>query len=66
MDLQTLASILACPACKGDIEYIEKDGHSGYLCPACAKIYPIRDNIPIMLINEAIPMNDWPEREKSQ
>lgn len=50
-----LLDILACPACKGDVELIEygEDVH-GLKCAACKCIYPIRDGIPIMLIDEAI------------
>jgi uncharacterized protein YbaR (Trm112 family) len=51
-----LLDILACPACKSDIELIEykKDEH-GLKCAACKRIYPIKDGIPVMLIDEAIP-----------
>lgn len=46
---QRLLEILACPKCKGDLE------HTGdkLICHACALAYPIRDDIPIMLIEEA-------------
>lgn len=44
-----LLDILACPACKSDVE--EKDGK--IVCKKCQKKYPIRDGIPIMLIDEA-------------
>lgn len=47
-----LLSILACPRCKGEIRLTEKE--DGLLCPSCQLIYPIRDDIPIMLIDEAI------------
>ena len=47
-----LLEILACPKCKGDIHMNElKDG---LICNACKLMYPIRDDIPIMLIDEAI------------
>jgi hypothetical protein len=50
-----LLEILACPACKGDIELVcrEKDEH-GLKCPKCKCIYPIKDGIPVMLMDEAI------------
>jgi uncharacterized protein YbaR (Trm112 family) len=50
-----LLDILACPACKSEIELIEykKDRH-GLKCSKCNLIYPIKDGIPIMLIDEAI------------
>ena len=51
-----LLDILACPKCKGDIELkVEGDG---LVCKACNLIYPIKDDIPVMLIDEAIPIGD--------
>jgi uncharacterized protein YbaR (Trm112 family) len=47
-----LLEILACPKCKGDIELTEKG--DGLVCNACKLMYPIKDDIPIMLIDEAI------------
>jgi uncharacterized protein YbaR (Trm112 family) len=47
-----LLEILACPKCKGDIELTEKQ--DGLVCKACKLMYPIKDDIPIMLIDEAI------------
>jgi uncharacterized protein YbaR (Trm112 family) len=51
-----LLDILACPACKSDVELVEykKDDH-GLKCAKCKRIYPIKDGIPVMLIDEAIP-----------
>ncbi len=49
-----LLDILACPKCKGDIQL--KDEGDGLICNACNLIYPIRDDIPVMLIDEAIPI----------
>jgi len=54
-----LLSILVCPACKGDLELTGKE--DGLICRACEVIYPIRDEIPIMLKEEAIKIQDWPE-----
>ena len=51
-----LLDILACPKCKGDIRLTkEKDG---LICDACKLKYPIRDDIPVMLIDEAIKLSD--------
>jgi len=44
-----LLAILACPACKADVEL--KDNK--IVCMKCGKKYPIKDDIPIMLIDEA-------------
>ena len=48
-----LLDILACPKCKGEI-YVN-DAGDGIICEKCSLIYEIRDDIPIMLINEAKP-----------
>ena len=49
-----LLAILACPKCKGDIHLNEKG--DGLICGACKVMYPIKDDIPVMLIDEAIPL----------
>ena len=46
---EELLKILACPACKADIELKE----NRIVCTKCGRRYPIRDGIPIMLIEEA-------------
>ncbi len=48
-----LLEILACPKCKGGLRLDE--GENWLTCEACRLKYPIRDDIPIMLIDEAIP-----------
>jgi uncharacterized protein YbaR (Trm112 family) len=48
---QDLLEILACPACKGKVE-LQPDG-SGLKCVECKRVYPIRDDIPVMLVDEA-------------
>jgi uncharacterized protein YbaR (Trm112 family) len=47
-----LLDILACPKCKGDIQLNETG--DGLVCNACRLMYPIKDDIPVMLIDEAI------------
>ena len=49
---KTLLDILACPACKGEIAHIEEEQKLVCL-GACKRRYPIRDGIPVMLIDEA-------------
>uniref|UniRef100_UPI004056BF5D Trm112 family protein n=1 Tax=Candidatus Electronema sp. TaxID=2698783 RepID=UPI004056BF5D len=51
---QQLLDILACPKCKGPIHLAE--AKDGLVCPACQLVYEIRDEIPIMLIDEAKPL----------
>jgi uncharacterized protein YbaR (Trm112 family) len=46
-----LLAILVCPACKGRLEPVE-DG-TGLICRACRLRYPVRDDIPVMLVDEA-------------
>jgi uncharacterized protein YbaR (Trm112 family) len=46
-----LLEILACPKCKGEVVLTEAG--DGLVCSACALRYPIKDDIPVMLIDEA-------------
>lgn len=48
---QELLDILACPKCKGDIRL--NDSKDGLICDSCKLLYHIKDDIPIMLIEEA-------------
>jgi len=48
---EELVKVLACPKCKGDLEYDRKN--EKLICHACRLRYCIKDNIPIMLIDEA-------------
>ena len=50
-----LLEILACPQCKGEVV---PDGNQGkLLCHACKLAYPVRDGIPVMLVDEARPLS---------
>ena len=51
-----LLDILACPKCKGDLVLTKKG--DGLICKACKVIYPIKDDIPVMLIDEALPYKE--------
>jgi uncharacterized protein len=46
-----LLEILVCPDCKGSLT-VDQD-HDELICNSCGLIYPVRDNIPIMLVDEA-------------
>lgn len=46
-----LLDILVCPKCKGEI-YLN-DAGDGLICDRCKLLYEIKDDIPIMLIDEA-------------
>jgi uncharacterized protein YbaR (Trm112 family) len=49
---ERLLEILACPVCKVKVE-LKPDG-SGLKCTQCKRVYPIRDDIPVMLVDEAV------------
>ena len=46
-----LLEILACPACKTPVALVN-DG-AGLKCGSCRRVFPIKDDIPVMLIDEA-------------
>jgi uncharacterized protein YbaR (Trm112 family) len=46
-----LLEILACPEDKGPLYYFEADRF--LFCPACRRRYEVRDDIPVMLLDEA-------------
>lgn len=46
-----LLEILACPVCKTPVEEV-KDG-KGLRCGQCQRVYPVQDDIPVMLVDEA-------------
>ncbi len=52
-----LLSILACPKCKGDLEHKEKPGEESLSCNTCKLKYRVEDGIPVMLIEEAVPID---------
>lgn len=51
---QRLLEILVCPQCKGEIEYHAEAGE--LVCHACRLRFEVRDDIPIMLVDEARPL----------
>ncbi len=48
---QDLLDILVCPVCKTPVRLLA-DG-SGLKCSTCSRVYPVRDDIPVMLPEEA-------------
>lgn len=48
---QELLAILVCPVCKKPVRLLADN--SGLKCEACKRLYPIRDDIPVMLAEEA-------------
>lgn len=51
-----LLEILVCPICKGPLDYRKADRE--LVCKPCKLAYPIRDDIPVMLEDEARPLRD--------
>ena len=51
---EELLEILVCPKCKGEIHLNKKK--DGLECQACQLLYEIKEDIPIMLIDEAKPL----------
>jgi uncharacterized protein YbaR (Trm112 family) len=49
-----LLAILVCPKCKGELNYRENE--QALDCPSCKVRYPVRDDIPVMLVDEATPL----------
>jgi uncharacterized protein YbaR (Trm112 family) len=49
---EKLLEVLACPNCRGEVEYLADE--SVIVCRGeCGYRYPVRDDIPVMLIDEA-------------
>lgn len=53
---EKLREILRCPKCKGDL--VLSDKNDGLICHACSLKYPIKDDLVIMLIDEAVPLGE--------
>lgn len=51
-----LVEIVACPKCKGPVRL--KDDESGFVCAGCRLIYPVIDDIPNFLVEEALPLEE--------
>lgn len=51
-----LLEILACPKCKGDLTYNQEK--NVLICKNCKVYYPIEDDIPILLIDSAKPLEE--------
>lgn len=47
----TLAEVLVCPVDKADLE--QDEAAQRLVCTVCGRRYPVRDGIPIMLVEEA-------------
>lgn len=52
-----LLEILICPACHGEVHTV---ADTGLECRQCGRVYPIREGIPVMLVEEATPPTRGP------
>ncbi|HET6817184.1 MAG TPA: Trm112 family protein [Mycobacteriales bacterium] len=46
-----LLEILACPNCRAELRV--DDAHDELVCTSCGYAYPVRDDIPVLLVDEA-------------
>jgi uncharacterized protein YbaR (Trm112 family) len=51
MIAKELLEILVCPACKQALDY--RENPESLKCTRCHRVYPVKDDIPIMLVDEA-------------
>lgn len=51
--MQDLLDIVACPACKGRLSWSPNKSH--LLCRQCQVMFPVREGIPVLLLDEAEP-----------
>jgi hypothetical protein len=51
MVAKELLEILVCPVCKKPL--VQKDNGESLKCGECRRVYPVRDDIPILLVDEA-------------
>ena len=48
-----LLSVIVCPACHGDLQPVDTDAGGELVCQGCGLVYPVRDDIPVLLVDEA-------------
>jgi uncharacterized protein YbaR (Trm112 family) len=53
---ESLLEIIVCPKCKSNLKYDK--GKSVLICENCKVFYPIEDEIPVLLEEEAKPLNE--------
>ncbi|WP_035068268.1 Trm112 family protein [Nitratidesulfovibrio termitidis] len=58
-----LLEILVCPKCRQPVEPV--DNERGLKCAQCKVVYPVRDEIPVMLVEEAVPAEMWEQGQRS-
>jgi uncharacterized protein YbaR (Trm112 family) len=48
-----LLAIIVCPNCRGDLDPVATAGGGELVCQGCGYAYPVRDDIPVLLVDEA-------------
>jgi len=48
-----LLEIIVCPACRSDLDLVDSGADAELVCQGCGLAYPVRDNIPVLLVDEA-------------
>lgn len=54
--VQEYLEVLVCPKCRKELKWESLDDQQGFLCERCQLLYPVVDEIPIMLVEEAIKL----------
>ncbi|MCH5276462.1 MAG: Trm112 family protein [Desulfovibrionaceae bacterium] len=52
-----ILNLLNCPDCGCALRVM--DSHTGLVCPSCRLVYPIRDDVPFLIREEAVPLSAW-------
>lgn len=52
---ETIRRILVCPRCHGALVDEGDAADVGLSCATCAVVYPVRDGIPVLLVDQARP-----------
>ena len=53
---EELLAVIVCPDCHGDLDVVEDakvEGGGELVCQGCGLAYPVRDDIPVLLVDEA-------------
>ena len=58
-----LLDLLVCPSCRAKLDYT--DDAEGMACGGCGLVYRIEDDIPILLVEEALSPEEWEKRRTS-
>jgi uncharacterized protein len=48
-----LRELIVCPSCRSALEDGQEDGQDELVCTGCGLAYPVRDDIPVLLVDEA-------------